>query len=355
MNENRKKALFFVQESVGGAERITVLIAKMLDLEKYDVKFVCVPYSQVSNSILDFLPPEYGFINIGMARPFVKMLRMFKVLWCERPDIVFTSVLHLTNKILPFRFLFPCTKFIVRCENYLFTFSKKQRLEVLLLYRLASRIIAQTDEMKVELVERAKIPEKKIIVLENPIDCKTIEMKLQDSQNPYPQNGKRHFVASGRFCYQKGFDLLVKAFATLKKCRDDVDLYVIGANDGEYREEYGRVESLSKELGVAEDFHCVGYQSNPYKYVKYADCFVLSSRWEGLPNVLIESLYLGTPVAAFKCIPIVERIVSEQKNGFLADAGDEKSLAQAMENALQLNRVEFFYKGASKEQFISLF
>jgi len=351
----KKKVLFFTQESVGGAERITVLIAKMLDLEKYDVKFVCVPYSEVSNSILDFLPPEYGAISIGMVRPFVKMLRMFKVLWRERPDIVFTSVLHLTNKVLPFRFLFPCTKFIVRCENYLFTFSKKQRLEVLLLYRLASRIIAQTDEMKEELVEEAKIPDKKVVVLENPIDCKTIELKLQDAQNPYPQNGKTHLVASGRFCYQKGFDLLVKAFAVLKNRRNDVDLYVIGANDGEYSEEFDRVESLSKELGVAEDFHCVGYQSNPYKYVKHADCFVLSSRWEGLPNVLIESLYLGTPVAAFKCIPIVERIVSEQKNGFLADAGDEKSLAQAMENALQLNRVEFSYKGASKEQFTSLF
>ena len=351
----KKKVIFFTQESVGGAERITFLIAKMLDLEKYDIKFVCVPYSEVSNSILDFLPPEYGVVNIGMVRPYAKMFRMFKVLWKERPDIVFSSVLHLTNKILPFRFLFPCTKFIVRCENYLFTFSKKQRLEISLLYRLANRIIAQTDEMKAELVEKAKIPDKKIVVLENPIDCKTIELKLQGSENPYPQNGKKHLVASGRFCYQKGFDLLVKAFAALKKQQEDVDLYVIGANDGEYSEEYGKVESLSKELGVAEDFHCIGYQSNPYKYVKHADCFVLSSRWEGLPNVLIESLYLGTPVAAFKCIPIVERIVSERENGFLAEPGDEDSLAKAMKNALQLNRVDFSYKGAPKERFTSLF
>lgn len=58
---------------------------------------------------------------------------------------------------------------------------------------------------------------------------------------------------------------------------------------------------------------CVGFKNNPYVYMKHADCFVLSSRNEGLPNVMIEALYLGTPVAAYKCIPVIERIVDEGK------------------------------------------
>ena len=104
-----------------------------------------------------------------------------------------------------------------------------------------------------------------------------------------------------------------------------------------------------------EDVHCLGYKSNPYPYIKYADCFVLSSRWEGLPNVLIESLHLGTPVAAFKCVPVVERIVEQGINGFVATPENVDSLAGAMDKALLLGRISSSYSGASVEEFKKLF
>ena len=355
MNGNRKKVLFFVQESIGGAERITILIAKMLDLAKFDVVFVVVPYSEVSNSVGDFIPDRYQCIHIKKGPPIKKMWRMFATIRQQKPDIVFSSVFHLSNKILPFRLFFPRTRFIIRCENYLFTFKKHQRLQMLILYRLASSIIAQTKEMGEELVQNLRICPKKISVLENPIDTDTILSKLKNGVSPFLNNGNKHIVASGRFCFQKGFDLLVKAFAELKKINEKIDLYVIGANDGEYVDDFNKVMDLAKQLGVAQDFHCVGYQSNPYVYVKNADCFALSSRWEGLPNVLIESLYLGTPVAAFKCIPIIERIVADGKNGFLAPKEDWEALAVAMDNCLKLNNVYFDYCGASNEEFVQLF
>ena len=351
----KKKVLFFIQESIGGAERITILIAKMLDLAKFDVVFAIVPYSEVSNSVRDFIPDSYKCVYIDRVSPIKKMWQMFRVIRQQKPDIVFSSVFHLSNKILPFRLFFLRTKFILRCENYLFTFKKHQLLQMFVLYRLASSIIAQTKEMGDELVRNLKICQKKIVVLENPIDSETILSKIKDGSNPFPNNGRKHIVASGRFCFQKGFDLLIKAFAELKKKNENVDLYVIGANDGEYVGDFNNVMGLAKKLGIEQDFHCVGYQSNPYVYVKNADCFALSSRWEGLPNVLIESLYLGTPVAAFKCIPIIERIVTDGKNGFLAPKEDWKALAEAMDKCLKLNNVDFDYRGASDEEFVRLF
>ena len=209
--------------------------------------------------------------------------------------------------------------------------------------------------MKDELVFDEKISSNKVVVLENPIDKETIDTKTIDAETPYPSNGNKHIVASGRFCYQKGFDILVSAFAELKKKINDVDLFIMGANDGEYRDEYNRVESLAESLGVAQDLYCVGYQSNPYKYVKYADCFALSSRWEGLPNVVIESLYLGTPVAAMKCVPVIERIISEGVNGSLAEKDDYHSLADALERVLNLQNAVCDYQGASNKAFVDLF
>ena len=349
-----KKVLFFIQDSVGGAERIAVLISKMLPSHLFDVGYVIVPYSDVKNSIEDFLPEGARRINIGKVRPIKKMFRMFRVIWHEKPDIVFSSVFQLSNKILPYRFFFPRTKFVIRCENYLSTYSKLQKLEIFILYRLANKIIAQTQEMRDELVDQSKISRDKVKILENPIDKVVINKKIQDVSNPY-SSSKKHFVASGRFCFQKGFDYLVQAFANLKKKHRDVDLHILGATDGEYKEEFERVMQMAAEYDVLEDVHCLGYKSNPYPYIKYASCFVLSSRWEGLPNVLLESLYLGTPVAAFKCVPIVERIVESGVNGFLALPENTNSLAEAMEKALSIGRVHSSYAGASVESFQKLF
>ena len=98
-----------------------------------------------------------------------------------------------------------------------------------------------------------------------------------------------------------------------------------------------------------------GFKSNPYIYMKNADCFVLSSRNEGLPNVMIEALYLGTPVAAFKCIPVIERIVSEGRTGYLASKENVEELAAAMEKAVTLGRIETTYNANSEEKFRKIF
>lgn len=349
-----KKVLCFLQVGVGGAERMTVLFGKMLDRSKFCVKFYLIRKGEASCSIADFIPKDLGYVQLEEMSPIKLILTINKIIRNERPDIVFSSVFYLNSKILIQRFLFPRVKFIIRCENYLYTFSRKQRFLVRLTYRRASKIIAQTEEMKDELLNSG-IDAGKIFVLHNPVDKNTIEKKLQNAVNPFPSNGKKHLLASGRFAYQKGFDLLVEAFRIMHEQRNDVDLFIVGENGGFAKEEYERVWDLVKKYNLEEDIHCVGFQTNPYMFVKYADAFVLSSRWEGLPNVLIESLYLGTPVAAFKCIPIIERIVDDGVNGFLAMPNDVESLKNVMESVLDMGRVESHYRGTSEEDVNLLF
>lgn len=349
-----KKVLCFLQVGVGGAERMTVLFGKMLNRSKFCVKFYLIRKGETSCSIADFIPKDFCYVQLEEMSPIKLIFEINKIIRNERPNIVFSSVFYLNSKILIQRFLFPRVKFIIRCENYLYTFSRRQRLVVRLTYNQASKIITQTEEMKDELVNY-RIDADKIFVLHNPVDKNTIEKKLQNAVNPFPSNGKKHLLASGRFAYQKGFDLLVEAFCLMRKQRNDVDLFIVGENGGFAKEEYERVFGLIKKYNLEEDIHCVGFQTNPYIFVKYADAFVLSSRWEGLPNVLIEALYLGTPVASFKCIPIIERIVDDGVNGFLALSNDVGALKKAMEKALDLHRVEFHYYGASDEDVNLLF
>lgn len=334
----KKNVLIFLQNGVGGAERMSVLFGKSLSLNNYDVKF-CLVGNGGRTTIEDFIPDDYLIIHIPKVSPFKMMWQFVGIIRKEHPHIVFSSVMYLNTKILPFRYFFPQTRFVIRSENYLYTFNKNQLFFIRLSYRLADEIIAQTEEMRDELIDQMHIDGDKIRVVYNPIDSDLIDNLVKEGSNPY-HNSRKHFVTVGRFAYQKGYDLLVKSFHEIMKRQGDVELYIVGDKNYWGGVVYQEVMALVRGLGIEEYVHCVGYQKNPYIYVKYADCFVLSSRWEGLPNVLNEALYLGTPVAAFKCVPIVERIVKDGINGFLAEKESVSSLVDAMQKALTLDKVK---------------
>ena len=349
----KSKILFFLQDSVGGAERMTVLLGKLLPSNLYDVTF-CLIEKNSKTSIRDFIPDRYPICIIPNAGPLRVMWQLFRVIYREHPHVVFSSVMYLNTKILLFRSFFQKIRFVVRCENYLYSFNKRQRLQIKYTYHRADAVIAQTDEMSEELIEQMHINKEKVYVFQNPVDKELIDRFVIEGDNPYPQNGKKHFVASGRFAYQKGFDMLMEAFIIVANKRDDVDIYILGDTEAEDGKVYKQLLSMAKKNNVDNLLYFVGYQKNPYPFIKYADCFVLSSRWEGLPNVLVEALYLGTPVAAFKCIPIIERIVSEEENGFLAEKNDILGLSEAMVNSLSLGRVKSTYNSSNVNDFIDV-
>ncbi len=349
----RHKVLFFVQDDVGGAERISVLIGKSLPSEKYEVSF-CLIERNSSSSIADFIPNGFRILRIPNNNPIKLMWKMVSAILKEKPYAVFSSVINLSNKYLPFRWLFPQVKIIIRCDNYLYTYTPKQQKMISWLYPKADCIIAQTQEMKDELVNIG-ISEEKVVALQNPIDKQTIDTKVARAATPYPDNGKKHCVAVGRFNRQKGFDLLIDAFIEVQKERSDVDLYIVGDYTLGGGEIYHNLMKKVVDSGLGDLVHCVGYKENPYVYLKNADCFVLSSRWEGLPNVLIESLYLGTPAAAFKCIPVIERIIDDGITGCCAEKESVSSLAKAMKKTLELGVIKSTYKSSSISDFTHLF
>ena len=350
-----KKILVFAQTAVGGAERMSVTVTKTLDRSRFEVIYYLVGPTENGHAPLEaFIPSNMKANIITSQSPISLIARMFWILVKEKPDVVFASVINLNNKLLLLRPLFKKIKFIARCDNYLYTYNEKQQKMIKQFYPKADCIIAQTQEMKDELV-CIGIDEAKIKALQNPIDKQTIDKKVAGAESPYPDNGKKHFVAVGRFNEQKGFDMLIDAFIKVSRGRKDVDLYIVGDYSMGNGQIHQSIMQKAKEAGVDELVHCVGYKDNPYVYVKNADCFVLSSRWEGLPNVLIESLYLGTPAAAFKCIPVIERIIEHGISGFCAEKENVASLAEAMAKTLDLGKINSTYKSSSIDEFTNLF
>ncbi len=349
-----KKVLFFSLGLVGGAERQTVLISKMLNPQKYNIKYVLVrrSISNDLNSLENFIPTQSNIINLIWSSQVKLFYDFYNTIRTEKPDVVFCSAMHLNIRLLLLSILFPKCRFVIRNENYLYTISKRNKILIKYLYKLADKIVTQTDEMKAEILNLG-ISSDKVYMLQNVIDTERINQNLLEN-NPYTSTVKK-FVASGRFSHQKGFDILIEAFKLVIDIIPDAELYILGKNNGNCEHEYNKVIQIINKYGLQNNVFCLGFQNNPYKYVKNADVFVLSSRYEGLPNVLIEALYMGIPVAATTCIPIIERIVSVGKNGYLSPPEDYIALSKAMLNSLKLGHVESNYISGSTNDFIALF
>lgn len=346
------KVLFFTPSATGGAERMTINIAKMLPLDKFESRMIIA--SPTLGTIVDFIPPYMKVIHMPLRSiidfPIIRMIRLIRK---EKPQFVFCSLMYLSIRLLIASKI--CgVKVIVRNNNTISTLDGITRFMLRKTYSWADKVICQQDEMRVEVMTCLNLRQDKVITLQNPIDTQLIEEKLSES-SPYPADevGLK-YVWVARFLYQKGQDILVRAFKKVHESLPDAKLYLVGKYD--FNKEYDRqVKDYVVNNGLSDAVQFVGFDSNPYKWVKHSDVYVMPSRLEGLPNSLIDAMYIGKPVVATLCIPVISRIVEDGYNGFVVPSEDVDALADAMLKAPKLKDFKMTYKGASKEDFIRLF
>lgn len=352
--QNKKKVLFFLPPTVGGAERMTITIAKMLPQDKFEVKFVVVGRSL--GDIVKFIPQNYPIRLLQIERIWYGgTIRILNVVRKEKPDIVFSSLLYLNVRvILASRF---CkTKVIVRNNIDLSrTIQKINILLVRLTYKWADKVIAQQEEMHDEIISYTNLPNNKVVTLHNPIDTTYIEECLKTT-NPFPQETRNQYkyIWAARFSPQKGQDLIVRAFNKVHQESPNAHLYLLGKYD-KGSTYFQSIKNFIESHHIKDHVHFVGFDSNPYRWIKHADCYVMPSRFEGLPNSLIDAMYLGKPVVATRCIPVIDRIVQNGYNGFVVESENIDALAEGMKKATLLKDFEMTYHPATNEDFISLF
>ncbi len=163
-----------------------------------------------------------------------------------------------------------------------------------------------------------KLFEKKSSVLYNIIDAEQIFQKKAQDTNTYDYD----MIYVGRLTYQKDPQRLMRLCAKLKESKPDLNVAIVGT--GELEEE---VKALCGELGLQENVHFLGFQSNPIKMVHDSKAMILTSRWEGTPMCALEAMALGTPVVSTPSDGMKD-LIEDGINGYLHD--DDEVLAEKL-------------------------
>jgi glycosyltransferase involved in cell wall biosynthesis len=213
----------------------------------------------------------------------------------------------------------------------------EQRLHDLLraAYLKANAIVAVSDGVADDLATHAGIPRDRITTVYNPVVGPDLLIKAQEPLgHPWFAPGEPPVIlAAGRLHPQKDFPTLIRVFAQLRAQRP-ARLVILGTGAPAESEYAAGLNALAAELGVAHDVDMPGYTYNPFAYMSRAAVFVLSSRYEGLGNVLIEALACGTPVVSTDCPSGPREILDHGRFGPLVPVGDVDAMARAIGKTL---------------------
>ncbi|HET8666504.1 MAG TPA: glycosyltransferase [Terriglobales bacterium] len=203
--------------------------------------------------------------------------------------------------------------------------------------RFADVVHTVSQEAAEDLATVHGIPPDRIRVIYNPVDVQKVRNYSAESvDHPWLRGDGHTIVAACRLANQKRLDILLNAFALLKRGRQNgpapMPARLIICGEGPQR---GALERMTTELGLADSVCFVGFQENPWKWIGRATAFVSTSEWEGLPCSLIEAQALGVPVVSSDCPSGPREILLDGEAGFLFRSQDITAAAQAITFALQ--------------------
>ncbi len=195
------------------------------------------------------------------------------------------------------------------------------------LYPLAGRVVAVSEGVRKTLTRDFGLDPARCVTIPNTIDLEAIEAALAATRVGFVPPADQYLLGMGRLVDQKGFDLAIAAYARLSS--EAPPLIILG--EGPDRT---TLEARVEAEGLSGRVRFPGAVANPYPYLAGACCFVLSSRHEGWPLVLMEAMACGCPIISFACDHGPAEILEHGRSGWLVTPGDVEGLASAMERLL---------------------
>lgn len=329
MDHDRRQKIFFVLPSfaAGGAERVLITLMNGLNRERYAPTLISL---KRDGALRPLVAPDipviapYNFRKVSWSVPFLGWL------WrAKKPDIVISTMAHMNFAVLLSCIFMPRrTKVLVReaiTPSYMDGMTNHPTL-VRWLYRLlyprADTIICPADIIIDQFKSLVRLHTDRFALLYNPVDVEKITRQISADANK--DTSIIHFVCAGRLHPQKGFDRLIESLATAQ-LPFGWRLDIWGEGD-----KYAALSALIDRHGLNGRVFLNGYTSNPWAEMAKADAFLLPSRYEGLPNVALESLTVGTPVIAMNSAGGIHEIAALATPGAITLCGSMDEFTSAL-------------------------
>jgi len=320
----------------GGAERICVTLAN--GFCQRDIKVDLLVLQLDDEVYMDNLAPEINLLNLDVGHARRSMHAIASYCLKHRPNSILVFNHQLAIILILLR-MFTSLRFriIARTINTLSVQSLNQRSLwhgrivnglTRIFYRKADIVIAQSEGMANDMRDSYRIKTERLKVIPNPLNpdieshvgLETGRRRILDYQ---------YILCVGRLEKQKAFQVAIRAFHQVQIRHPDIKLVIIG--EGSMRDD---LDMLIEDLGLTGNISLLGYKQDTTNYYQDAALTLLTSLYEGFPNVLVESMALGTPVVANDCKSGPGEIIEDGVNGYLAGYQDTDDLALKINLAL---------------------
>lgn len=305
-SERPRITMLLPELRIGGAQRVFVQLLQGFRERGFPVELVLL---FKEGELLRDLPEDLPVIALcdHHQPPLISLVRGFwrlrQYLLTQRPECLLSS-LPRTNLFaaLVLGTLRGATRFYPRESASLDNINRPIHCWLMrILYRKASRVILLTTHMARQYRQQLGLPAALLTTIPNPVAQESL---LHAAHEPLPEGAPmdRHYILSvGRLYPQKDYPTLLRAFSIVSKARPELTLVILGEGP-----ERPRLEALTRELGIEGRVDLRGFEVNPYRWMKRAQLYVMSSRWEGYPNALLEAVALGVPCVASRYDSSVE-------------------------------------------------
>jgi GalNAc-alpha-(1->4)-GalNAc-alpha-(1->3)-diNAcBac-PP-undecaprenol alpha-1,4-N-acetyl-D-galactosaminyltransferase len=330
----------------GGAERVMSNMANYWAAHGQHVTLVTVGSPDTDFYALDRRVQRVGLglmgyssnVLAGVRNNVLRVRRLRQAIRASQPDVVLSSVdrtnvlvlvstLGLGRPVIVFEQIDPRQHAV----GYIWAALRR------LLYPRSAAVVVLTHGIRPWAEHFVK--KETVHVIPNPVQVPATHIESNDAQEP--RGSGRTIAAMGRLNPQKGFDLLLKAFARCAEKHTDWSLMILGEGD-----ERPRLEAMASDLGIKDRMTMPGLAQDPFRILRGSDLFVLSSRYEGFPLALVEAMACGLAVISTDCDTGPREIIRDGMNGVLVPSDDVDALVLAMDR-LMTNQAERQRLGAN--------
>jgi glycosyltransferase involved in cell wall biosynthesis len=322
-----RRVLFFrTHLADGGADRVTLTILQHLDRSRYEPSLALV---RKEGELLGRVPQDIPVIDLAARRVATAAPALARAIRAVKPDVVMCTAggANITA-VAAHKLARSLARLVLSERNAVHrdVGRARQVIELALkriAYRMADEITAVSDGVAKDLIEGLGVPAERVSVVYNPVvHADQTALAAEPVAHAWFANGAPTVLAVGRLVAQKDYPTMLDAFAKVRAALPDARLAILGKGP-----DADAIAERAKAMGLGDAVELLGFDPNPFKFMARARVLLQSSRAEGLPGTIIQSMACGTPVVSTDCDHGPREVIRDGTDGYLVPVGDAAALA----------------------------